>query len=388
MRFMARARKGGLIQTKLGFLLYGKQGTWKSSLCLDFARMKREDGKPLRVLYIDAEAGSVDTYIDDLVEEGIDPDNIYLIYTQSLKEVNDYIRKVSNNEDLYELDDDGNETDEVIMDADGEPFRADAIVVDGVTVLYIATQQGLTEFSKKRAKVRAVKNELTGEEKQVAIEGAGLEIKDYNTIKFDGQNFVLSLLASGKHFAITSRESDEKVKKETSEKGKFETVATGNKLPDGFKDLAYNVKTVLHMVEDDMGNIFANVEGKDRTKVHARGELIENPRLLDWEAVIRKNKDREQYILSNDLNKAVKTEKERYEKEIDDFGNEQELSSKSSEGKSIADYHEEIKSIVDALPPTKKKALKPKLESVGLTVKYETITDVSELEKFLSIVNQ
>jgi hypothetical protein len=100
MIFMARARKGGLIQTKLGFLLYGKQGTWKSSLCLDFARMKREDGKPLRVLYIDAEAGSVDTYIDDLMDDGINPDNIYLIYTQSLKEVNDYIKKVTNNGQL------------------------------------------------------------------------------------------------------------------------------------------------------------------------------------------------------------------------------------------------------------------------------------------------
>lgn len=385
---MARSRKGNSIQTKLGFLLFGKHGTWKSSLCLDFARMKREDGKPFRVLYIDAEAGSVDTYIDQLIEEGIDPTNLYLIYTQSLKEVNDYIKKATNNEEIYELDDDGKETDEVVLDSEGNPFKPDAIVIDGITVLYIASQQGLTEFSKKRARVRATKNELTGEEKTVAIEGAGLEIKDYNTLKFDGQNFVLSLLASGKHFAITARESDEKAKKETSEKGKFEQVSTGNKIPDGFKDLSYNVKTVLHMIEDEMGNVMAHVLGKDRTLVHQRNEIIEKPTLLDWSVIIEKNKGRREYILANDLNKAVQTEKVRYEKEIDDFSNEQEIKTNNNETMSVQEYHSKIKSVVDSLTKVKKSALKGKLDAVNLTTKYESITDIESLEKFLQIVSQ
>jgi len=47
---MARARKGTSTQTKLGFLIYGEQGTWKSSMCLEFAKYKREDGKPFKVL--------------------------------------------------------------------------------------------------------------------------------------------------------------------------------------------------------------------------------------------------------------------------------------------------------------------------------------------------
>ena len=97
---MARARRGGLIKTKLGFLLYGKQGSGKSTMALDFAKMKREDGKPFRVLYIDSEAGSVDSYLEDLQNEGIDIDNIYIVYTQSLKEVNEYIEKVKNSTDL------------------------------------------------------------------------------------------------------------------------------------------------------------------------------------------------------------------------------------------------------------------------------------------------
>ena len=43
-------RKATAVKEKLGFLLYGKQGTWKSSLCLEFAKLKREDGEPFRVL--------------------------------------------------------------------------------------------------------------------------------------------------------------------------------------------------------------------------------------------------------------------------------------------------------------------------------------------------
>ena len=155
---MARARKGRSIKQKMGFLIYGKQGSGKSSLALEFAKMKREDGKPFRVLYLDSEAGSIDSYLDDYEAEGIDIDNIYIVYTQSLSEVNSYISKITKGEDLYELDDDGNETDDIVLDSDGEPFKPDAIVIDSASVLYIATQQGLTEFSKKRAKVRANKN--------------------------------------------------------------------------------------------------------------------------------------------------------------------------------------------------------------------------------------
>ena len=62
---MARARKGRSIKQKMGFLIYGKQGSGKSSLALEFAKMKREDGKPFRVLYLDSEAGSIDSYLDD-----------------------------------------------------------------------------------------------------------------------------------------------------------------------------------------------------------------------------------------------------------------------------------------------------------------------------------
>lgn len=381
---MARARRGGLVRTNLGFLLYGKQGSGKSTMALDFAKMKRIDGKPFRVLYIDTEAGSVDDYLEDLQDQGIDLNNIYLVYTQSLKEVGEYINKIKNNEDFYELDEDGDETDEVILDADGDPFRADAVVIDSVSVLYIATQQGLTEFSKLRATVRADKNEITGLEKKVAVEGAGLEIKDYNTLKFDGQSLVLSLLGAGVHFALIAREQDEKEKVKTQEKGKFETVSTGNKIPDGFKDLSYNVKTVIHMIEDDMGNIMAEIKDKDRTKVHKRGEIIEDPTLLDWEAAIHRTKDRKAFVPTNDLSVSVEKEKEKYNNETDELMNQIK---ESTENKmSVGEYHAKIKEVVDSLDKIKKRSVKPKVEAEGMTVKYQEITDISKLQRFLEIV--
>lgn len=381
---MARARKGNSIKTKMGFLLFGKQGSGKSTMALDFAKMKREDGKPFKVLYLDSEAGSIDSYLEELEEQGIDLDNIYIVYTQSLKEVNEYISKVTNNEDLYELDDDGKETDDVVLDGDGQPFRPDAVVIDSVSVLYIASQAGLTEFSKLRAKVRADKNELTGLEKKVSVEGAKIEIQDYNTLKFNGQDLVLSLLGCGKHFAVIARETDEKQTKETNEKGKFTSVATGNKIPDGFKDLAYNVKTVIHMIEDDMGNIMAEIKDKDRTKVHKRGEIIENPTLLDWEILISKNKGKEDYVLANDLNNSVKKELDNYvQKEDLDVTNNNKESNES-----IDELKVKIKNIVDNLSPVKKKALKPKLDGVGLTTKYSTFDNIEDLKTFLKILEE
>lgn len=46
-------------------------------------------------------------------------------------------------------------------------------------------------------------------EKEVAIDGAGIKIK-LQTLKFEGQDLILDLLACGKHFAVTCREEDEK----------------------------------------------------------------------------------------------------------------------------------------------------------------------------------
>ena len=128
---MAKARIASKIQSKLGTLIFGEQFTGKSTLASQLAYFKRPDGKPFRLLYLDPESGSIDDYLADLESNGVDIANIYIVYTQSLGEVRQYISRVKNNEDFPVLDDEGNETDDIVLDADGNPFRADAIVVDG-----------------------------------------------------------------------------------------------------------------------------------------------------------------------------------------------------------------------------------------------------------------
>ena len=153
-------------------------------MAMQLAYFKRPDGKPFRILYLDPETGSIDDYLGELEANGVDLENIYIVYTQSLGEVRKYIAKVKNDEDLYVLDEEtGNETDEIVIDADGEPFRADAIVVDGTTILNLTTKQGLIEFSKKRNKVKADKDGLIGDARLVKIEGASIEPVSYTHLR-------------------------------------------------------------------------------------------------------------------------------------------------------------------------------------------------------------
>jgi hypothetical protein len=384
---LARARRGSAVKSKLGFLIYGDKGTWKSSLALEFAKFKREDGKPFRVLYIDAESGSVDDYLELYANEGIALENIYIIYTQSLGEVREYIRKVAENEDLYELDNEGNETDEIVLDADGQPFRADAIVVDGASVIYLATQQGLVEFSKKRATVRAERKELIGDERIVTIEGAGMELKDWQTLQFKGQDLILDLLASGKHWAVTAREADEKESVKDSD-GKISSVVTGRKVPEGFKKMDYNAKTVLHtFIDENDGLVKAIVENKDRTLIHMQNEVLIEPSLLDWQAVIDKNVNKKDFTIANNLKKSVETESEIYEKEIEESANKA-ISNNTNEPESLDDYYDKIQNIITNLPEVKKKTVQTQIRKMGLPMNFKGLKDVDKLQKYLEIVEQ
>lgn len=311
---MAKARKASVTQSKLGMILYGEQFTGKSTMAMQFAYFKRPDGKPFRVLYLDPETGSIDDYLGDLEANGVNLDNIYIVYTQSLAEVRAYIAKVKNNEDFYVLDDDGEETNDVVMDADGEPFRADAIVVDGTTILNLTTKQGLIEFSKKRNKIKAEKDGLIGDAKLVKIEGAGMELKDYQTVNFKGQDLILDLAGSGVHYIATARETDEKKTVKDSD-GKITSVATGKKIPDGFKGMEYNAKTVMRMFRNEDGQVCSHIE-KDRTHVHADNTIVEDPTLLDWQAVIDKTAGHKSFVVKNDLTKSVEVEQNLYAREV------------------------------------------------------------------------
>lgn len=383
---MATGRSGKKTSVKLGMLVYGEQGTRKSSFCLESMKLVNENGKPFRVLYIDAEAGSIDSYVETYDEMGYDLQNLYIVYTQSLSEVKDFINRAKYNEDFYEYDEEGNETDDVVLDADGKPFRPDMIVVDGVTLLYLAKQQSILEFSKKRATVRANKQELTGLAKEVAVDGASLEIKDYNVLKFDGQDLILDLLACGKHFAITMREEDEKESFKDSE-GVIKSMATGRKQPAGFKDVRYNVKTVMRLFKDTDGIIKGMIENKDRTMVCQQDEIIIEPSITKWQDVISKNKDRVDYSVKNTLNESVETERKAFEKSNMKFDEQIEEEKEAKTTLSTPEeYMDAIKDAISKLSQTDKAKKQAEIQNAGLPKAYQKIADINELKKYYTII--
>lgn len=386
---MAIGRSGKKVKTKLGFLVYGEQGTRKSSFCLESLKLTDENGKPFKVLYIDAEAGSVDTYVEKYEEMGYDTQNLYIVYTQSITEVKEFIRKAKDGDDFFDFDEEGNETDEVYLDSDGNPFRPDMIVIDGITLLYIAKQQGILEFSKKRATVRANKNELTGMAKEVAIEGASMEIKDYASLKFEGQDLILDLLASGKHFAITMREEDEK-ESYKDKNGEIKSMATGRKQPSGFKDVRYNVKTVLRLFKDDDGVIKGIVENKDRTMVCGQDEILIEPSMTLWQSVLDKNKGKKDFTIKNTLESSVNKERQAIEKDNAKFDNElnEEKEVKSSSMSTVEEYQAAIKEAISKLPQTEKSKRQTEIANAGLPKAYQKLTDMGELKKYYDIVSK
>jgi hypothetical protein len=384
---MAKARKASVTQSKLGMILYGEQFTGKSTMAMQLAYFKHPDGKPFRVLYLDPETGSIDDYLGELEANGVDLENIYIVYTQSLGEVREYIAKVKNGEDLYVLDEEtGDETDEVLLDADGEPFRADAIVVDGTSILNLTTKQGLIEFSKKRNKVKADKDGLVGDARLVKIEGAGMELKDYQTINFKGQDLILDLMASGVHYIVTARETDEKETIKQAD-GSTMSVTTGRKIPDGFKGMTYNVKTEVRMFRNEDGVVCAHVK-KDRTHTHEDNIIIEDPTLVDWQAVIDKTADKKAFVVKNDLTKAVDVEQNIYSKEI--LGKvgkpaNEDPTEENSSGVDIEAMKKEIIAKKNALSPVDKKEMGDKLKAAGLPTAFKNVTDATVLQKVLDM---
>ena len=381
---MARARVGSSIKKKLGMVVFGDPFTGKSTFASQFLYMHNEDGSPMKVLYIDCESGSIDYYIDEIEEKGGNVEELYIVYTQSLGEVLGFIDKIKNDEDFYLIGDDGEETDEVFLDKSGKPWRPDAMVIDGITVLSSTVKQGLVEFSKKRAKVKADDAGLVGDARLVKIEGAGMELKDYNSVKFKQSNLILSLISSGIHWICTAREADEKVYKEDSE-GKQISVPTGKKVPEGFgKDCVFNAHTSIRFTRDEYGDVVAICD-KDRSGVHPN-ETISNPQLTDWQVVIDKSVGKTDFVVKNDLESAVATEQEIYTKEIMGSVSINNASSSVSSAKDIID---EINAVMKGLTADGRTDKKNALTAASLPATPSAIakiTDTSTLNKILEIV--
>lgn len=363
---MAQARRGGQIQSKLGFLIYGNKGTWKSSLAAELGDMFNEKGEKMKVLYIDTENGSIDDLLNQKAVEGIDVSNIYVVYTTSFEEVADFVKQAKSANAKTPIvnrytDESGKLVNEPLTNDDGSYFIPDAIVVDSLSVLYDSQVQAITQFSQKRAGVRANRNGLVGAEKAVAIEGAGMEIKDYQTLDFRGKELVLDLMASGKHFVVTAREKAVK-KSVKGENGQIQMVDTGEVVPQGFKQVDYNVKTVLHTKVDEDGIVVAIVEDKDRTRVKSQGEIIQNPSLLDWQGVVTNNIDKKEFLVKNSLQEGIEKEIEYQVKSV--VENSGGMIDESDFDTKLESLKTEMKDIINKLRTNKDKTVMSRLSKL------------------------
>ena len=392
---MARARIGSNVEKGLKYFVYGKHGTRKSNCVADFAKMNK-DGKPLRVLYIDCETGSIDGYgLDRLESEGVDLRNIYIVYSSALSEIRYYCDKVINNEELYHLDSDGIETEEIVLDADGNQFVADAIVIDGITVIADNVSDAAINLSEKRAAIRAELQGKTSDEKEVMVGTAGLEFKDHNKIKSNGKSLVRNLITNtDKYVAITGRAKD---KKEMVKNSKGEMVLTymGYEVPESWDFIQYDVYTVIHNMANADGEIYAVIEQKDRTGKYKQNEIVENPSVSLWQDVIDNNKNRGKNVgmSQGSVNETVKKNEESYSQiaGYTDSTPNSTLTPQNTPTIDISNVTAEsliktLEKIKESMPPTKRKAMKPLLENEGLPIKFTSDLSVETLQKIYDIM--
>lgn len=387
---MARARKGNVAKNSLKVASYGKQGSRKSNLMVDFAKMKNEKEEPFKVLYLDPENGSIDGFaLERLEEEGVNTENIYIVYTSTYEEIEEYCTRAIDGDNFYEIEEveiKDDETDEItgyewvekygekdklIRDASGKPFIPDAIVIDGITVIADNVNEAAINLSEKRASVRADKKQVNETEKEVMIGTAGLEFKDHTKIKNRGKKLMHKLLkSSSKHVGITLRAKDEKLMQKNN-KGEMVLTATGKEVPESWGFILYDTFTTLHhyIKEDKDGNIVDNwaIVEKDRSGMFEQGTRLsaEEMSMSLWQPIIEKNKKRVDNVAlgRNDYEKIIKSNEDSYKKMIGEVkGDENDKIKTNNKNKdekelkleTIDDYKMAIKKIVKEIGNVKK----------------------------------
>ena len=380
---MATAKRGSSVKKGLKFFSFGEPGTWKSSFGLDFMKMKNEEGRPLRVLYIDCETGSVDNYLEDLEDQGIDLNNLLLVYTTSYTEVEEYAQKAMKEEEIYIENEDGEL--EVALDAEGNPFIADVIIVDGITVITDNVKFAAINVSEKRAKLKAKSQDKNATEVFVAESTAGLEFKDHDKIKMKGKNLLRSLITgTDKYVYVSAREKTKKVMQKVG--NEMQLVDVG-KVPDTWDGAEYEFYTVLRHFEDEDGAIKAQIMRKDRTKVFSQNEIIEAPTPLYWQSVIEGNKGKKASVVSKgSLEDSVHKDEDVISKGIND--KKEDNTPANNELSSVEDYKKAIETSIAALTPQKKKALRPKVTKAGYPLEFHTLNDLDVLKKYLALVKE
>lgn len=384
---MAQVRKASKINSKINLLLWGCPFAGKSTLAMEMALLHTREGRPFRMLILDSESGGNDDLMGDLERKGCNLDNVLVVYSQSLSEIQYYIHKAANKEDFYEIDEEGNETDTVILDSEGKPFRVDCILVDGSSVLQLTSQQSLLELARRRAKIKANKNGLTGEEKLLAIDDVALSPREWGALNYSGQSLVLDLAGSGLHWCITAREKDVTENKYVN--GKVETVATGEKTFASFKNIDYNAKTVARLYRDpDEVDVVKMAVQKDRTGTFAPGQVIENPTLLAFQKMIDGN-DGEDVVVKNTMNQAIETEEKLYEKSLG-IGDSSPAGTESSSTSTldIETIRKEVKKYHSKMNPEQRKQFSDRIKAENIPTSLGKIEDTNILSRVVVIAKE
>ena len=146
------------------------------------------------------------------------------------------------------------------------------------------------------------------------------------------------------------------------ENGQIQMVDTGEVVPQGFKQVDYNVKTVLHTQVDEDGSVIAVIEDKDRTRVKSQGEIIQNPSLLDWQGVITNNADKQEFLVNNSLQEGIQKEIEYQVKTVVETSGG--MIDKSDFDTKLEALKGEVKDIINKVRDQKDKTLVSKLSKV------------------------
>ena len=381
---MAQAHKGGKLNHKINAYIMGDFFSGKTTLGLQLAKLHDENGEPIRLLVIDCESNGVSFALDELEEDGVDLDNVYTVWTQSLAEVTHYIEQVANGKPLHELGPDGEELDEYVLDAKGRPFVPTAIFLDGATILKMTCQQSLLNLSRKRARVRATRDGLTGEAKAVAIDGAGLEYKDYNSLNFSGQELILDLTGSNVHWIISAREKKET--KSVKVGGQIQSVETGRIVSDAFKGAEFNASTVLRLFrdEDDPDTVKMQVL-KDRSKTWAVGQIVENPTILDMQPMIDKHSGKD-VVIKNTMDQAVETEMKIYQEKAGIT--EAESEEESTPTLDLETLRKDVKKYHSKMNPEQRKQFSDRIKAENIPTSLGKIEDTNILSRVVVIAKE
>lgn len=390
--------RGKDVKSKLAMLLLGDVGTHKSEIALQSTMLKRPDGKPMRVLYIDCENGSIVDRLGRFEKAGVNLDNLEIRYTQSYNKVIELVDRVANKEDWYEEDDNGEETDTVRLDSDGKPFRPDFIVVDGMKILFDSRQATYLSSSSKRAKLRAIQKEMDKLNKEVTIEGAKLEPSDYQRLNFDGSKLIIALVGSGANFVVTCFAKPEMENDPTTtEKDSFgnpKKRPTGKIINEGFKGMIEYCKTIMVLSTDEFGEVKGRIQDKDRTEIFASGTVIENPNLLMWQKAISKDTlvihNKVDESVSDDSNKMILNENPNAKARLEQIDKEdapvKEPEPKEEPKETVASLVATIDRLMGASGSDQRKSNVSKLKTAGKG-NYKKLTDMNALKEYIKILS-